>query len=257
MPRPRAEGLRGDAGGQRDVVGAVAGRHPQGALDDVRLQPAVGVGEQDPVARGGGGAEVAGVALAEPALRQHVHVQDSHCALVLRRQAAEDVAGPIGRAVIDGNDLDPHAALPQQVADRRLDVRLLVVRRHDDRAEDEPLVSVVDPGRRVERRQRRQPPGPPRRGTSVAAVMARNRAAVPPCRSVSHIAGSYPIVAAGPPGDRGGAPRNDRWPGGRRSPSASHGPGAARRTGPATASRHAGRRAGPAPGPPTGSGRAA
>ena len=56
--------------GERHVIGALARGGRQRARDDVGCEAAVGVGEEDPVARRGRGAGVARVALADPARGQ-------------------------------------------------------------------------------------------------------------------------------------------------------------------------------------------
>ena len=52
MPRLGAERFGGDAGRQRDVIGGISSGDAQRTRNHVWLQPAVGIGEQQPVARG-------------------------------------------------------------------------------------------------------------------------------------------------------------------------------------------------------------
>ena len=48
---------------------------PQRPRDHIRLQPAIGIGEEDPLACGGAGADMARVTLAQPAVRQRLDPQ--------------------------------------------------------------------------------------------------------------------------------------------------------------------------------------
>ena len=84
-------------------------------------------------------ADVAGVTLAEPAIRQHVHPLHLH-ARILLRQSPQDFARPVGGAVVHDDDFQLDAALREQLANRLLNPRILIPRRDDHGAANRFLV---------------------------------------------------------------------------------------------------------------------
>ena len=146
-----------------EVVRAAADRLGERAAKRAGGEDDVGVGEQQPVGVGAGGGGVEGVVLAEPAGRQLAHVLDPQPP-VLRRQRVEDRPRAVGRAVVDGDHLQPWVVLRKHRPRRLLDAGRLVARREDDGQLRPPA------GRRVVR-QVRQPRD--------AAAVARERDDVP------------------------------------------------------------------------------
>jgi len=116
-----------------DFIRALTLGHHQGAHDHVGLQPAIGIREQNPVAGGGARAKMAGVTLAQPTLRQHVHALHLY-ARVFLRELSEDFARAIGRAIIHDDEFSFNAALREQMTERLFDAGFLVPCGHHDRA---------------------------------------------------------------------------------------------------------------------------
>ena len=159
MPRLGAERFGGDAWRQRDVIGGISSGDAQRTRNHVRLQPAVGIGEQQPVARGDAGAHMACVGLAQPALRQVLDACRTH-ARILGRESPQDVAGRVGGSIVDDDHLECDMPLREQMTNRRFEACFLIARRHDHRAahgagRQRPFC------RCGERLERRQPPRPP------------------------------------------------------------------------------------------------
>lgn len=84
--------------------------HAQGARDHIRLEPAISIRKEYPIAGGRARAHVAGMTLAQPAVRQRAHALHLH-ARVLRRQSLENLARSIRRSVIHNDDLKVHSTL--------------------------------------------------------------------------------------------------------------------------------------------------
>jgi hypothetical protein len=74
-------------------------RHPQRPRDHIRLEPANGIREQNPLARGRARTDVAGVALAKPAFRQCLHALHLHPCILLR-QPPQDFARSVRGSVV-------------------------------------------------------------------------------------------------------------------------------------------------------------
>ena len=167
MPRPGAKALQHSPRRQRHVIGSIAFRHPHGPRDHVGLQPAIGIREENPVARGRAGADVAGVTFAEPAFRQHVHALHLH-PRVLLRQPPQDLAGSVGGPIIHDDEFSVHPALREQMMNRLLNPRFLIARRDDHGTSNRSLGSAdAERSGRSSVFQRRQAPHPaqvPQRG---------------------------------------------------------------------------------------------
>ena len=117
---------------QRDVIDAVPCRHPQRPGDDVRVQQAIGVGEEQPVAGRGLRADVQRVRLAQPALGQRRHLDEPH-ARIVGGEAADDRRRRVDRAIAHDDHLERDAALGEELADRGLDAVGFVAGRDDHR----------------------------------------------------------------------------------------------------------------------------
>ena len=78
-----------------------------------------------------GGANLERVVLAQPPRRESRHVDDREPAIG-RRHPVQDRAGAVRRPVIDHHQLEVGIVLGEHRGDRRLDVRRLVPRGHDD-----------------------------------------------------------------------------------------------------------------------------
>ena len=168
MPRLGAERFGGDAGRQRDVIGGISSGDAQRTRNHVRLQPAVGIGEQQPVARGDTGAHMACVGLAQPALGQVLDACRTH-ARILGRESPQDVAGRVGGSIVDDDHLECDMPLREQMTNRRFEACFLIARRHDHRAAHRAgRQAVCRCGERVERRQPPRPPLVVERGHSQA-----------------------------------------------------------------------------------------
>ena len=134
VPCPAPGRFRRHPGRERDVVGVFAFRHPQRARDHVRLEPAIGVREQNPITRSQAGANMAGMALPKPAFGQRVDPLYRH-ARVLLRQPAQNLARSVLRAVVHGDDFQSGTLLRQQTANGGFDPRLLITRCQNDRTQ--------------------------------------------------------------------------------------------------------------------------
>jgi hypothetical protein len=95
---------------QADVIDALRQDSAHGAGDDVGLHPNVTVGEEQPLAHGALSADVEGMALTQPAIRQCVHARDLQ-SRVRSRDAVEDLDRLVGRAVIDRDHFQIDALL--------------------------------------------------------------------------------------------------------------------------------------------------
>ena len=133
MQRLGAERFGGDAGRQRDVIGGISSGDAQRTRNHVGLQPAVGIGEQQPVAGGDTGAHMACVGLAQPVLRQMLDACRSH-AHILGRESPQDVAGRVGGSIVNDDHLEGDMPLREQMTNRRFEACFLVTRSHDHRA---------------------------------------------------------------------------------------------------------------------------
>ena len=92
------------------MISVVAFGQLDGALNDVGFQPTVGIREENPIAGGRTGAEMAGITLAQPAFRQNIHAQRSYSRIFTREQT-QDFAGAIGRPVVDDDQLKAYPSL--------------------------------------------------------------------------------------------------------------------------------------------------
>ena len=82
----------------------------------LRLQPTIGVGKKEPLACGGLSADMAGVTLAQPTFRQHVHAFNSDPRILLG-YSPKNVGRSIARAIINDEDLQVDALLREQATD--------------------------------------------------------------------------------------------------------------------------------------------
>ena len=118
VPGFRAERLGKDARSQRDVVRVLAIAPRQRARDHVRLQPAVGISEEDPVACRRRGADMTRMALAEPAAgsasTRFMRTRESSA---ISRRRISPVRS--GGSVVDDDDVDGDAGLGEQMANVR------------------------------------------------------------------------------------------------------------------------------------------
>ena len=160
MPRLGAERFRGDAGRQRDVIGSISSGDTQRTRNHVRLQPAVGIGEQQPVARSDTAADVTCVGLAEPAVRQVLDAYRTH-ARTLGRESPQDVTRRVGGSIVDDDHLECDMPLREQMTNRGFEACFLIARRHDHRATHSAGRQAVQFCLCGERLECRQPPRPP------------------------------------------------------------------------------------------------
>ncbi len=159
MPRPGAERFVGDSGHQRDVIGGISGGDAQRTRNHVRLQPAVGIGEEQPVTRGDTGAHMARVGLAEPAVRQLLDACRTH-ARILGRESPQDLAGGVGGSIVDHNHLECDMPLREEMTNRLFEC-FLIARRHDHRAAHGAGRQAVRSCRCAKGLECREPPRPP------------------------------------------------------------------------------------------------
>src|SRR4029434_1959172 len=89
-------------------------------------------GEKEPLARDGLGADVTGVTLTQPALRQGVYTKDLQTR-ISSSDAAEDFAGAVRRAVINRDHFYLDTFLRQQAVGGRVDTLFLVAGGDHDR----------------------------------------------------------------------------------------------------------------------------
>src|SRR5436190_22620356 len=71
--------------------------------EDVRLEPAIGIGEEQPIARSALRAEMTGVTFAEPVFGQNVDALRFH-ARILSGDAFEDLRSFVPGTVVDRDD---------------------------------------------------------------------------------------------------------------------------------------------------------
>jgi hypothetical protein len=130
----RLQEPRGHAGlGRRgEVVDVLGQRQPDCPPQRARLEEDVGVGEEEPLAARAVGPELQGVVFAEPAGGQLRQMHDVELRK-LRRQAPENLARPIGRAVVDKRDFQAGIVERGERTDGPLDVPLFVAGRSDER----------------------------------------------------------------------------------------------------------------------------
>jgi hypothetical protein len=122
IPRSGGRTPQQCARSHRYVIGSLAFGHAHGARDHVGPQPTIGVREENPVARGRVCADTAGMTLAQPTFRQHIHPLDPHsriCLCQLFQDRARTVSGP----VIHHDKLRLHPALREQMTKRLLNAR--------------------------------------------------------------------------------------------------------------------------------------
>jgi len=112
------------------MVGALLFGHAGGSEKHVPRQPGIGVNEQNPLAFGPAGADMAGVALAQPSLWQNVNAHDLQPRILLR-QLLQDFTRSISGAIIHDDQFQLDATLGQQTANSLLDTRFLVPRGDD------------------------------------------------------------------------------------------------------------------------------
>lgn len=131
VPGHPAEMVRGDAGGERHVVGLLALGGLEGSMHDVRLKPAIGIGKQEPIPACLPGSQMAGVAFAEPEVGEGV---DPHQAnpLILGADALKDGGRSIRGTIIHHHQFQGDAGLLEQMLDRVFDAFLLIPGGEDD-----------------------------------------------------------------------------------------------------------------------------
>ncbi len=113
------------------MIGPLAFGHTERTGEHVGFEPTICIGEENPIARGRAGANVAGVAFAEPAVRQRVHALHLN-ARILPRESVKNFPGAIAGSIIYDNELDLHPALRQQMSNRLLNPGLFIPSRNDD-----------------------------------------------------------------------------------------------------------------------------
>jgi hypothetical protein len=101
----------------------------------VRLQPTIGIREQNPLASRCVSAEVTGVAFAEPTVRKRCDVNHLE-ARIFFRELFEDFTGAIGGPVINDDQFHFNMRLREQAADGVFDARLLIASCHNNRTAD-------------------------------------------------------------------------------------------------------------------------
>ena len=181
MPRLGTDRFRDDAGREGDVIGSISSGDIERTRDYVRPQPAVGIGEQQPVARGDTGADMTRMSLAQPAVRQVLDACRTNAG-ILGREPPQDVTGPVGGLIVDHDHLEGDIPLREQMTNRRFEARFLIARRDDHRATHGGVRRRLRRcGERLERRQPPRPPLVPERGQA----QPTNKAAVPKMRRLS------------------------------------------------------------------------
>jgi hypothetical protein len=88
------------------VVQVLTQRVTYRILETPKGEAYIGVGEQEPVASGLPGTEVKSVGLAQPSFRYLLGPDHPQNVRRLGREPCEDLPGAVGRAVVDGHDLE-------------------------------------------------------------------------------------------------------------------------------------------------------
>lgn len=130
--QPHRQAARPGPRGNRQVVEAVGLEGGDRFLERRGSEDDVGVGEQQQLATGRGGADVHGVVLAQPAVGQVADGDDLQFGVSLV-QTGKDRRGAVARAIVDDHHLLAGVVQGQHRAKRGLDLRLLVARRDEDR----------------------------------------------------------------------------------------------------------------------------
>ena len=112
------------------MVEALAHEVPHAERDGVRSEADVAISEEQKLPRRRVRTPLGGVVLAEPAVRQLLHV-DHREPGVLAGQPLGDLAGAVLGAVVHEQDLEVRVAEGEQRPERLLDRRFLVPGRHD------------------------------------------------------------------------------------------------------------------------------
>jgi len=126
------EALHLEPGKEREKVELLTLQHRDRIRDGGRGIHDVRVGEQDQLPRGPAGALEECVRLAEPALGW-IHARNDHQAGMPRGQTGEDLARPVGGAVVHDDHFDARIVLSEMRARGLLDRGGLVARRNHDR----------------------------------------------------------------------------------------------------------------------------
>ncbi len=130
---PFAAGAGDGCGEGDEVVGALGLGEGERSADRVGGEEDVGVGEEEPVRVAGvpdGGRH--GVGLAEPAWGEVMDVEGGELGRVGGGERVEDLAGAVGGAVVDGDDVEVGVVLPEQRGEAGADRGLFVAGGDDD-----------------------------------------------------------------------------------------------------------------------------
>lgn len=125
------KGGRAEARYEAEVVCVFGAGVGDGAGERVGREPGIGVEEGDPISVEGCGAEVEGVALAEPAVGEGVDADDAETGVAVGGFACA-CGGVVGGAVVDEDEFEVDVLLSEESPDGACDAVGFVARGDDD-----------------------------------------------------------------------------------------------------------------------------
>src|SRR5687768_7263090 len=132
VPGAGAGGFGSNSWREGDVMRRVLVRDLPRAGNDIRFQPAVGIREEEPFARGDFRAEVTRMTFAQPSVGQFVDTFRAN-ARIFAGESLDDGAGAVGGSIVDHDQFERDIDLAEQMANGFLDALRLVARGQHDR----------------------------------------------------------------------------------------------------------------------------